>query len=142
MRLTHKEVAWILRITQDEALSKIILIDHPDPDEAQKVWEKTVKQSVDSEEFDKKYGTSLTFAANDIVNNCIKRPAYKRWLFIDWPKKLLDSSSPPEKIQLPTHLRRLVSEQDKETIKRYWEQNLSMYVSPYWTVKYTPIFEP
>jgi hypothetical protein len=139
MILTHKEVAFILNITQEDAIKKIILIDVPNPFLAEQVLAKTDKITVDSEVFDKRYNTSCGFAANDIANNCLKRAGYRKYLLHDWPKKLLDEPKPDNVIQLPVPLRRLVSDQDKEIIREYWEEKFRHYI----TIKgYSPIFEP
>lgn len=141
MRLTHIEVAFILKITQQEAIKKIIHITEKNPIRAEHLLSMTKKITVDSDEFDIEYGTSLTFAANDIVENCLKRSAYKKWLMFDWPKKVLDQEKPPRKIQLPNPLRRLIKPEDKEVIQRYWVQNFTDYVSDKWEKRYIPIFE-
>jgi hypothetical protein len=141
MRLTHVEVAFILNITQQEAIKKIICITEKNPHKANHLLDMTKKISVDSDEFDIEYGTSLTFAAKDIVENCLNRNAYKKWLMHDWPLDQLEKEKPTKKIQLPVALRRLIKPEDREIIKRYWEQNFSDYVSSNWTKKYTPVFE-
>lgn len=142
MRLTHIEVAYFLDIKQEEAIKKIIRITEKNPVIAKAHLNMTKKITVDSDEFDVEYGTSLTFAANDLVNNCLKRSAFKKFLMHDWPLKQLNTESPKKKIQLPVPFRRLIKPQDKEEIKRYWEQNFSEYVSDKWVKKYEPIFEP
>lgn len=142
MRLTHVQVAYFLRITQLEALKKIIRIEEQNPELGDMLIEMSPKKSVDSEEFDKFHGTNLTMAANDVVNNCLKRSAFKKWLFHDWPLKVMDDEKPPKKIQLPVALRGLIKPEDKEKIGRYWEQNFRYYKSSKWTRDYEPIFEP
>lgn len=142
MRLTHVEVAYLLGTTQEEALKKIIMVAETDPNKGDLIMLMGKKRSVESEDFDKRYGTNITFAANDIVNNCLKRAAFKKYLFHDWPKKILDSDRPPKKIQLPVPLRRLVTDNDKDQIKRYWEQNFGDYISPNWSKEHKLIFEP
>lgn len=142
MRLSHIEVAYFLGTTQINALKKIILIDEPNPDKAKHLLGMTKKQSVDSEAFDARYGTQVTFSANDLVNNCLKRSGFKKYLFHDWPLSILNQAKPPKVIQLPVPLRRLIKPADKEEIKRYWEQNYSMYVGSEWEKEYKLKFEP
>lgn len=142
MRLTHVEVAYFMRITQQEAIKKIILIEEKDPKKADKLFWITDEISVESEEFDKHYGTNITFAANDVVNNCLKRSAFKKWLMHDWPIKAMDEANPPKVIQLPVPLRRLIKPEDKEEIRRYWDNNFRFYKGDKWTKNYEPIFEP
>ena len=139
MTLTHKEVAFILNITQEDAIKKIILMNVSDPFVAEEVLAKTDKITVDSEDFDKRYNTNVDFAAKDIMNNCLKRSGYRKYLLHDWPKRLLDESKPQKEITLPIPLRRLVSDQDKEIIRAYWEDKFRHYIS----IKgYNPIFNP
>lgn len=142
MRLTHVELAYFLGTTQINALKKIIAMIEPDYNKARSLLAMTSKQSVSSEEFDEHYGTNVTFLAKDLVENCLKRSAFKKWLLHDWPLKILNEEKPPKIIQLPVPLRRLIKPEDKETIKLYWEQNFTFYVSSNWTKKYEPVFEP
>jgi len=118
------------------------MVNEPDEHRARAILSYTKKSSIESEIFDKRYGTNLTGAANDLVNNCLKRSAFKKWLFYEWPKEKLDQVNPPKKIQLPVALRRLISEEDKEEIKRYWDQTFRLYVFDGWNKEFKPVFEP
>ena len=129
-------------ITQAQAIRKIVLISESDPRKADRIVDMTEKISVDSNEFDKHYKTNITMAAKDVVENCLKRSAFKKWLMHDWPLLLLNKVKPPKKIQLPVALRRIIKPEDKETIQRYWAQNFSDYKSDNWVKEYKPIFEP
>jgi hypothetical protein len=66
---------------------------------------------------------TLQQAIEDIRDNYLKRPAYKKWILCDYPEKQLkrcEESGKPLKIPFPSGLRSLLSDSDVNTIKGEW----------------------
>lgn len=104
--------------------------------------------SVDVDEFDKFYGLQIRFAMEDIYNNALKRPAFKKYLLHDIPEQELGrefkkvTDTPKKTIRLKPALRSLMNPKDLEKVNEYWQEHFAGKQYTHLLDKVTPNFKP
>lgn len=104
--------------------------------------------SVDVDEFDKFHGLHIRAAMEDIYNNALKRPAFKKYLFHDVPEQELGRTfkKPTEKpkkiVRLKPALRSLMNPEDLKKVDEYWQENFAGKRYTNLLDKVTPNFKP
>lgn len=83
-------------------------------------------------------------AIEDIRENALSRPTFKKWLMNDYPLTKMKVDVPPKKVRLPAGLRSLLKESDLEQIESQWNRRFKNLYFPEWneTVDYYPILKP
>lgn len=152
MKINEKQLAFILGISQRNAKIKILRakgremvkagekLEHPL--ELDHGYYTTVE--IESSVITDYEGVDIDFAIKDIYENALKRPGYRKYLLYEYPVSKMDKKDPTRIISLPVALKSMLSDESVETIKEYWEKNLSSFVSDKWPISlnYKPIFKP
>lgn len=128
MKLTYKQLAFILDIKPIEALEKMIAVhckvkncSTPRPADKVKVYiNEGYPQEMDCGLLAVHLGIpSLQQSVEDIKNNFLKRPATKKWILCDYPEKQLQTK-PAHKVKVPPVLASMLSQKDVEFIREQW----------------------
>jgi hypothetical protein len=138
MKLSYKQLAFILDIEPIEALKKIIYVHCKVrgialPYSQEKVKDYLYPGSVLPDELDVGLLAlhlnlpTLQQSVEDIKNNFLKRPATKKWILCDYPEKELKTKE-KHKVKIPPVLVSLLNKEDLNTISKEWSRRFSIKV--------------
>jgi hypothetical protein len=144
MRITAKQLAFLLNITKTNANKKIMLALHGNYAQAKMEHEINPDGEIDAELFEKKTGIPVVAAMNDLRENALKRKAFAKYLLRDFPEAAIGVQRPPKLVRLPEGLRSLLSEQVIDEICEFWNKNYYKKMISKWekSVDYWPEFKP
>lgn len=130
MIITARQVQFLLKESPDKAWMMVMQVrKHLDPSVNILGDKDVIKDpNVDVEEFDKYHKLEIKRAMEDIYNNALIRPAFKKYVLNDIPETALgqifkDGKNPPKTIRLPAALRSLMSPGDLQKVSDYWYKN-------------------
>lgn len=135
MKIDSRQLAFVLGITKKDATIKILRALRLDGQNYKEIdYEFHPNISADVKIVEKHEKIDLEFAINDIRENALKRPGFRKYLLYDYPNKKIESHKTiPKTLSLPPALRSLLSEETLKEIKDYWIDHFSiegMFIKP------------
>lgn len=144
MKITAKQLAFLLGTTKENANKKIMLALHTNPANASIEHKINPDGQIDAQLFEDKTGIPVVFALNDLRENALKRKAFAKYLLRDIPEKAISVPRPVKTVRLPDALRSLLSKEVLDEIEKFWNENYYKKKVSKWdkSVDYWPEFKP
>lgn len=144
MTISAQELAYILSIKVDSANSIIALRASDNIETARMLSAVNSNLKIPIELLKGVTIIDLEKAIEDIRENSMTRPAFRKWLMVDHPLSKIAVSRPPKTVRLPRGLRSLLKEKDLLEIEAYWNNRFANVHFSEWnqSVDYYPILKP
>jgi hypothetical protein len=142
--ITSKQLAYILSISHKDSMKIMLRAKRKNGEVAKETdWEFVSEVVADIEIVSKETNADIEMAVNDIRENSLKRPAFRKWILYDYVSEKLKGKTPPKKISLPPALKSLLPEEAVSYIRDFWNEKFSNYKNPDWSDDDVSIkFEP
>lgn len=132
MKVTANQIQFLLKESRDKAFYMVMKAKEFAGEKVSMVGDKGIVKNpeVDVDTFDQCHKLEIRKAMEDLYNNALIRPAFKKYVLHDIPEEALgqifkDGKQPPKTIRLPTALRSLMSPQDLQTVQEYWDKHFA-----------------
>jgi hypothetical protein len=131
-KVTARQIQFLLKENPDKAWMMVMQVRKALDKSVNVFAEKDINNnpSVDVDEFDKHHKLQIGMAMEDLYNNALIRPAFKKYLLHDIPEQKLgevfkNGKLPPKTIRLPSVLRSLLSPESLSRIDEYWNKHFA-----------------
>jgi hypothetical protein len=141
MKINAQQLAFLLSIPKKDAKIKILRSLRKDGQEYKESdHEFHPNPSAEIEIIEKHEKLKIKQAVENIKNNALTSPAYKKYLLYDYPTKRIgaivdkedkkenkeEKITRPKTVRLPPVLRSLLSEENLNQIEDYWNKNFNV----------------
>jgi len=130
MKVTASQIKFLLKESPDKAYYMVMKAKEFAGESVSMKGDKGIIKNpeVDVDKFDECHKLEIRKAMEDIYNNALIRPAFKKYVLHDIPEEALgqifkDGKQPPKTIRLPAALRSLMSPVDLQKVEDYWFKN-------------------
>lgn len=138
------ELAYILsmRVSRANHIIAIRLADNPET--AKMISAVNSNLRIEIDKIKDLFVIDIAKAIEDIRENAITRPTFRKWLMHDYPLSKLKTPFPPKKLRLPAGLRSMLKEQDLAQVEEQWNSRFKNLHFTEWheSVDYYPILKP
>ena len=135
-QITSKQLAYLIQKTHINAMKVILRAKRKSGEKVKESdWEFMTEVTADVDVVSKEVGFDVGMAMDDLYNNALTRPAFKKWILHDYPMKKLNAKEPPKKVSLPAGLKSLLNPDVVDEVEKYWNDHFGDYKNPEWDEK-------